>query len=142
MIKFFLQSFKKIVRTIGILLAFQKHPTEDEPLPIQSESSMREKETVTALVEKKEKRKISVSDPIFQPIIMEILESYGYPQTSESCMNKSDKIMYIVALMSALQALQRDDYLTNIMVESDCKERVFKFLKSYFEKFGHHAIPY
>ena len=113
---------------------------ESEP-SVKLEEQVVEEKNEKDLLAKNRKIKVSISDPIFQPIIMEILEAYGYPETSDSCMNKSEKIMYVVALMSTIQSLQRDEELTNELLNSLKKDKTFLFLEKYYEKFGHHAIP-
>ena len=90
---------------------------------------------------KKPKPKISPDDPKYQSLIWDILDLYGYPFSSESCLCKQEKIMYFYGLMAVVYALKRDYDLTEKSLGQDHEYRAEFFCKSYFETFGHHAIP-
>lgn len=92
-------------------------------------------------MKKDESRKVSLSDPKIKQAVYEILDFYGYPPTSEGCLNKQEKIMHIFGLMSAIQSLQRDQILTNKSLELDSSVMAEFFCRNYYEKYGHHVIP-
>ena len=85
-----------------------------------------------------EKTKLKLSDPKHKKILMEVLDLYGYPVSTDSCLNKQERVMHVFGLMAAFQALGADselldDYEKDKDVEAICRK--------FYERHGHHIIP-
>lgn len=90
---------------------------------------------------KKRKSRISLEDPQVKHMVYEVLDYYGYPPSSEGCLNKQEKIMHVFGLMAVLQSLNRDEDLTNETLSKESEEVADFFCRKYYEKYGHHVIP-
>ena len=106
---------------------------------IVSESCLQESNQVE---EKLEKIKINLSDPDHKKIICDILDLYGYPISSESCISKQEKIMHVFGLMATVQGLNRDSDLTSyFFFKEEIENSTELFCEEYYNRYGHHVIP-
>ena len=96
---------------------------------------------VEEVVKKEKKIKISLDNLNHKKIITGILELYGYPHSSESCMNKQEKVMFVFGLMAVTQGLQRANELTSSFLEAGKYDDVEILCRQYYETYGHHIIP-
>ena len=69
----------------------------------------------------------------------EILEIYGYPQTAEACLSKSEKLMYVYGYSCVLFAIKKHDVAAKKSMNGEMT--AMEFCKDYYEKYGYHAIP-
>lgn len=88
-----------------------------------------------------EKKRITISDPLYKDLIEDTLDYFGYPYNSDSCMNKTEKIMYVYGMIAVINSLSREELLTTETLKKPLSEQVEYFCKSYYEKHGYHVIP-
>ena len=91
-------------------------------------------------IEKVPKKTISMANPDYKLLMSEILDLYGYPISTDNCLNKSDRIMFGYGMIATFTALNRDYSLAEEAVKMKEIGAEF-FSRSYFEKYRCHPIP-
>ena len=84
--------------------------------------------------------KISLANPEHAKMISSVLELYGYPLSSEGCITKQEKIMYVFGLMAVSQGLQRAESITTKFIQGDLDD-IELLCREYYDTYGHHIIP-
>ena len=105
---------------------------KQEPIVLEKKSEKQEQP------KRSKKTKVNLSDPLHKKILVEILDLYGYPVSTDSCLNKQERVMHVFGLMAAFQALGADsELLENYEKDGDVETICRKF----YERHGHHIIP-
>ena len=85
--------------------------------------------------------KVNLTDPEHKKIISDILDLYGYPISSESCISKQEKIMHVFGMMAVFQGLQKNnDLLYSFLSKEDVLDAE-SLCRLYFKRNGYHIIP-
>jgi len=134
---FFIAGVLKLIKAKLFSSYFYQEPKQEipNPKPVRIEQV-----EIMKAVAKNKSLKISLANPEHSKIISSILELYGYPISSESCITKQEKIMYVFGLMAVSQGLQRVESLTVRLIEGELTD-VELLCREYYDVYGHHIIP-
>lgn len=77
-----------------------------------------------------------VEDPWVRSFMQEVYDMFGMPISSESCMNKSDKILFVWSMMTLVQEMKRNEAWISMKEEMTAEEAAYSFVESHFNKTG------
>ena len=75
-------------------------------------------------------------------LVEEILDFYGYPHSSQSCVSKEEKIMWIYGAFAVKYALSVCKHIWEPFYKTKKAEEMAPVVcRDFFEEFNHHIIP-
>jgi len=67
---------------------------------------------------------------------------FGMPISTDLCLNKTDKILFVWAMMSLVKAMKQDESWKELKKENlDPEEAAYKYAESHYELTGGFVLP-
>ena len=67
----------------------------------------------------------------------EVYDLFGLPTSTEKCLSKSDKILFVWGMMNLVQAMKTHEAWKTLKENSvEVEEAAYQYVKSYYEKTG------
>ena len=71
----------------------------------------------------------------------EVYDSFGLPTSTQNCLNKSDKILFIFGMMSLVRAMKTHELWKELRSNGvNAKEAAYDYIKSYYDSTGNMLI--
>tara|TARA_A100001015_G_C14413488_1_gene490151 strand:- start:43 stop:471 length:429 start_codon:yes stop_codon:yes gene_type:complete len=99
-------------------------------------------EPIEKKIETEIKGKIIDSDnPEHRLFIMDVLDHYGYPQSTTNCLNSKDKILYVYGVMNIVNSVKKAKDIFLNCSEIPSSSRAEFFCRNFYDRFFEHVIP-
>ena len=75
-------------------------------------------------------------DPWVRGFMQEVYDLFGIPKSTETCLCRKDKIMFIWAMMNLVRAMNQNPMWMELRDKEEPQDAAYSFVKDHFEKTG------
>ena len=75
-------------------------------------------------------------DPWIRSFMQEVYDLFGIPKSTEYCMCKTDKLLFVWAMMNLVKAMNSDNSWIQMRENVNPEDAAYDFIKGHFEKTG------
>ena len=69
-----------------------------------------------------------------------VYDMFGLPKSTEACLNKADKILFVWAMMNLVQEMKRNNNWLKMKEKCEPEEAALEFIKDHYEENGHFLL--
>lgn len=66
-----------------------------------------------------------------------VYEMFGLPKSTENCLNKTDKILFVWGMMTLVQEMKRSNNWLEMKKDLSPEDAALQFVKNHYEEKGH-----
>ena len=66
-----------------------------------------------------------------------VYDMFGLPKSTEACLNKTDKILFVWGMMNLVQEMKRNNNWVEMKEDYEPEDAALEFIKNHYEEKGH-----